>query len=243
MGTTVATAGMPAARAQESASREEPAPSLPEAVAPWVSPALPLPRETIVFTGRIGSSSRPVVLQKRRPSGWQAIRRSTTQSNGNYRFSLVAATSSRTYRIVAPPNAGKRRLVSPTRTVALSTGARWWSLNDRCRGNGEQAACAARDDLTKRGGKIVRRDLYVAWLERDYTRVGSLVRSSSDVQWYRNVRPATPFRDCAYDASEPRWLCWVRATTGTWYSTRFEVTSLRPGSLPVWKGGPLAPDV
>lgn len=89
----------------------------------------------------------------------------------------------------------------------------------------------------------MRRDLYLAWIDQDYARVGSLVRSSSDVQWYRNVRPATGFRDCTYDPSQPRWLCWVRSTTGTWYSTRFEVTSSRPRTLPVWKGGALAPDV
>lgn len=70
-----------------------------------------------------------------------------------------------------------------------------------------------------------------------------LVRLASDVVWYRNVRPATSFRDCSYDDSEPTLLCWVRGTNDIWYSTRFKVTRLDYGTLPVWKGGALAPDV
>lgn len=226
----------PSARATESADAR-----MSLAAAPAVTPALPLPRETISLTGAIGSRSRPVALQKQTPAGWQTIKQQTSTSTGRYRFSIIAATSTRTYRVVAPARAGLPQLTSPSRTVSLTTGRRWWDLNDQCRGDGNEAACRSRDALTKRGGPIVIRDLYLAWADRDYVRVRSLVRSSSDVTWYRNVRPATRFRDCSYRDTE--WFCWVRATSGTWYSTRFEVDPLQPGRLPVWKGGALAPDV
>jgi hypothetical protein len=127
--------------------------------------------------------------------------------------------------------------------VDVLRGSDWWHLNDLCRGDGDDQACEARDRITRRGGPIVIRDLHRAWVARDYAWVRRLVRYSSDVTWYRNVRPASRFEDCSYVDTEPYWYCWVTATNGHDYGTRFEPQDLRPGYLPVWKGGPLAPDV
>lgn len=246
IGALIALAGVPSAAIAEPLELAPEPEARVRLAAPSVSPRQPLPRESILVTGRAGQVRRPVVLESRVATGWRQVRRGHTGDGGRYRFALVAATSAVTYRVVVPAYQGRPRAVSARRTVQLSTARRWWDLNDRCRGSSppDLGACRVRDDLTKRMGRVVIRDLHQAWRARNYQRVRSLVRYQSDVVWYRNVRPATGFRDCSYTASEPNWLCWVRGTNGHWYSTRFEIVGRSvPGRFHVWRGGALAPDV
>jgi Tol biopolymer transport system component len=46
--------------------------------------------------------ARPTVLQRRSPTGWAQIDRSTTRRGGSVTFTLAAPTATTTYRVVAP---------------------------------------------------------------------------------------------------------------------------------------------
>jgi len=213
--------------------------------APTVSPNQPLPGESISIRGRAGLIRRSVLLERRVSNGWRQLGRRSTSSSGHYQFSIIAPQSAVTYRIVAPVSGGRPRAVSEVRRVQLATGAFWWELNDRCRGNTppDEAACRLRDELTRRAGRIVIGGLHRAWRGQNFSRVLALLTDRVYLQSYRNVRPATRFRDCSYNPDEPWWFCYVRGASGVWYGTRFVVVSSVPHRLPVWRAGFLAPDV
>ena len=68
-----------------------------------VAPSNPVPRERIVLSGRFGSNvQRPVRLQYWTGSRWAVLDRSSTTSEGRFRFATRAVAPSRRFRVRAP---------------------------------------------------------------------------------------------------------------------------------------------
>lgn len=75
--------------------------------APVAEPSAPMPSETFTISGSLGTTgARPATLQYLNSSGgWSTIRTVTTSDTGVYLFSTSTSSTTRTYRVIAPPTA------------------------------------------------------------------------------------------------------------------------------------------
>ncbi|WP_209715359.1 CotH kinase family protein [Marmoricola sp. OAE513] len=102
------------------AARPEPAP----AAAPRATPAAPLLGERFDVTGKIGSSTRAVKLQRRSSDGsWTTVASGTTTRTGRYAFVTRARSTTVVLRVLAPATSekAKRRTGAVTVTTTAET--------------------------------------------------------------------------------------------------------------------------